>query len=130
MDDLIRAGGQEQFMKNTKALESIVNNPLIVDRKTGHRDDTRYLEDKHNNPGNFTELLKQNGRKVSTIFQGRSAHSHHPKTMDEDGRPTPFTENRPGESWFSGFLQRNRRLVFKKEPGNRKGEGSGNASSN
>ena len=62
MDDLIRARGQEQFTNNTKSLESIVDTLLFCGRQglplRGHRDDTRYLDDKHNNPGNFIELLK------------------------------------------------------------------------
>ena len=35
------------------------------------------------------------------------------KTMDMDGRHTPFKDNLPGDKWFSAFMRRNPRLAFR-----------------
>ncbi|XP_030834211.1 uncharacterized protein LOC105440922 [Strongylocentrotus purpuratus] len=35
------------------------------------------------------------------------------QTLDKDGRPNPFPNNKPGDTWFSGFLKRNPRLSLR-----------------
>ena len=34
--------------------------------------------------------------------------------LDKDGRPNPFTDNKPGQRWWLSFQKRHTELVFRK----------------
>jgi len=48
--------------------------------------------------------------KLATAEHGRNFFSTVQKILDDDGRVTPFRDNRPGRTWLDGFFRRHQEL--------------------
>ena len=61
-DLLIQKDRQEKFERNTKVLDSVIDTIYTLGSQNmplrGHRDDSKYYDDKGNNPGNFQVMLE------------------------------------------------------------------------
>ena len=70
-DLLMQKDRQEKLERNTKVLDSVIDTIYTLGSQNmplrGHRDDSKYYDDKGNNPGNFQVMLEYRA-KVGTLY--------------------------------------------------------------
>ena len=63
---------QEKLERNTKVLDSVIDTIYTLGSQNmplrGHRDDSKYYDDKGNNPGNFQVMLEYRARNGDTVL--------------------------------------------------------------
>ena len=71
-DLLVQKDRQEKLQTDTKVLDSVIDKMYTFGSlnmpSRGHRDESKYYDDKGNNPGNFQVMLKYRPRSGDTVL--------------------------------------------------------------
>ena len=71
-DLLMQKDRQEKLERNIKVLDSVIDTIYALGSQNmplrGHRDDSKYYDDKGNNPGNFQVMLEYCARRGDTVL--------------------------------------------------------------
>ena len=83
-DLLMQKDRQEKLERNTKVLDSVIDTIYTSGSQNmplrGHRDDSKYYDDKGNNPGNFQVMLEYCARSGDTVLA-----EHLKRTKENNG---------------------------------------------
>ena len=82
-DLLMQKDRQEKLQRNTKVLDSVIDTIYTLGSympSRGHRDDSKYYDDKGNNPGNFQVMLEYRARSGDTVLA-----EHLKRTKENNG---------------------------------------------